>query len=161
MRTLISNIVGVAFVAAVPATAQASPADTIEVRLRYSEVVCGGYCPNIEIRVTPAGWITSKSLWHHGSTYRWKANGSQVDAFQSILATVRPSGDEQLDKSCHPSDLRGNPRPDDLAVRWIGVGSSASLTSCGGTHPPVRDVVERAIRALGVDLITGKKTPQT
>lgn len=141
---------------AAPAFARGAP-ETIVVRLRFSYVVCAGYCPNVEVWVSPSGQVASRGLSPDAGAYWWQASPKNVEAFRRILAAVRPTDDQELDVSCRPSDSHDDPRPDDLAVRWIDGDSNVSLTSCAYTHMPIRSTVAAALRALGVDLLSGDK----
>jgi hypothetical protein len=140
-----------------PTAARSNPADTIVVRLRHSYLVCAGYCPHIEVWVSPTGQVASRRLSPDGGAYWWKAKRKNLEAFRRILATVRPRGYEQLDETCRPSDRADDPRPDDVAVNWVGVNSNASLTSCSYTHLPIRSTIERALQALDIDLSSAKQ----
>jgi hypothetical protein len=149
--TLLSN--------AVPA--KSAVPETISVRLRASYQVCTGFCPNFTMTVGPSGQVTSRPLWG-GKAHHYTVSGAQLEAFRHTLDALRPTGERELDRSCEPSrtpegtpDPLDKPRPDDLEVRWSGPSSRARLSSCGYTHPSVRQTVESAVKALGANLRDG------
>jgi hypothetical protein len=157
LRTVFRSVVIAAFLlAADPVFARASP-ETIVVRLRFSGIICAGYCPSVEVWASPSGQVASRGLLPGSGAYWWRTSRKNLEAFRRILATVRPADDQILDESCRPGDPYDEPRPDDLAVYWINGDSNVSLTGCPDAHMPIRDAVERALRALGVDLISGNK----
>jgi hypothetical protein len=157
LRTVFGSLfIAALLLAADPVPARVSP-ETIVVRLRFSYFICTGYCPSVEVWVSPSGQVASRGLMPDAGSYWWRARRKNVEAFRRILATVRPAEDEELDHSCHPYDSHDDPHPDDLAVYWINGSSNVSLTSCANTHVPIRSTVERALRALGVDLVSGNK----
>jgi hypothetical protein len=161
LRTVFRSVLVAAFLlAGEPVLARASP-ETIVVHLRFSGgFICTGYCPSVEVWVSPSGQVASRGLLPDRGAYWWRASRKNVEAFRRILATVKPTDDQEsqeLDQSCLKFDPYGSPRPDDLAVYWINGNSNVSLTGCADTHPPIRYTVERALRALGVDLVGGNR----
>lgn len=157
LRTVFRSVfVAASLLATDPVLARVPP-ETIVVRLRFSYFICAGYCPNVEVWVSPSGQVASRGLFPDSGAYWWRASPKNLEAFRHILATVRPTGDQQLDESCRPSDSHDDPRRDDLAVYWLDGDSHVTLTSCANTHMPIRSTVERALRALGVDLVSGNR----
>jgi hypothetical protein len=157
LRKVLRSVLGAIFLlAADPVLARTVP-ETIVVRLRFSYIICAGYCPNVEVWVSPSGQVASRGLFLGSGAYWWRPSRKNVEAFRRILATVKPTDDQQLDEACRPSDSHDDPRPNDLAVYWIDGDSDVSLTSCANTHMLIRSTVERALRALGVDLLSGDK----
>jgi len=135
--------------------------ESIDVRLRHGYPICAGFCPNFTMTVSPSGEVISRSLFD-GTIDRYRVGRRRLAAFRRILETVRPAGDRQLDVSCRrlpkgDPDPLADPRPNDLEVRWSGPTTHARLASCGYSDLSIRAVVERAVTALGANLLDGRK----
>lgn len=156
LRQIVWISIGLMLYAA-PAGARPKQQETINIRVRHGNALCEGSCPSFTIAIDPSGRIISRSLWS-GRIARHKAGPDQLEAFRRILDTLRPTGSRQLDVSCERSRMADgtpldDPRPDDLEIRWSGPSSApARLASCAYTHPSMRQTVEKALEALGIDL---------
>lgn len=155
-----------ALAGAAPAGARERVDETIVIRLRHPHAFCAGFCPDFEMKVGSDGWVVSHSNPDHSDAevHRYQVTMRQLGNFRRILRSVRPRGDRRLDRTCRPSilpdgttDSFHDPRPDDVEVRWIGTRSEARLTSCAYTNLPSRRAIERAVRALGAELLFGSR----
>jgi hypothetical protein len=118
------------------------------------------------MKVTPDGSVVSHAPEDgpDDTVHRYRVPMRQLDDFRHRLARTRPRGVRQMDKTCKQAtrsdgspDELNDPRPDDVAVRWIGTRSEARLTSCASTHMRTRRAIERAVSALGAELLFGSR----
>jgi hypothetical protein len=149
---------------AAPAASAPQGDEVIFVRLRHNYAVCAGFCPHFDMTVSPDGRVVSRAPpgTPRTAVYRYRVSTRKLANFRHILRPLRPRGVRRLDTVCAQAklpdgsaDALSDPRPDDVTVRWISKRSEASLTSCGYTHPRIRRVIERAVLALGAELLFG------
>lgn len=167
MFRLLAGAIAVAFAMAVAAPAAGKARDDVIVaRMRHPYAFCAGSCPHFEMKVAPDGSVVSHDPDGDpdGTTYRYRVSTRQLERFRHRLARLRPRGLRQMDKRCEQATLSdgsadplSDPRPDDVEVRWIGPRSEARVTSCVDTHRRTRRSIERAVRGLGAELLTGNR----
>jgi hypothetical protein len=117
------------------------------------------------MKVGPDGWVVSRTLFEDsGEIYRYRVSTRELAEFRRILRAERPSGFQRLDQVCRRATLPDgavdelhDPRPDDVEVRWIGGPSKVALTSCAYTHQRTLRTIQRAVRALGAELLFGSR----
>jgi len=100
--------------------------------------------------------VPAKSAVPETISVRLRASYQVCTGFcPNFTMTVGPSGQVTSRPPEGTPDPLDKPRPDDLEVRWSGPLSRARLSSCGYTHPSVRQTVESAVKALGANLRDG------
>ncbi len=142
--------------------------DRISLRLRHSYPVCGGVCPNFEIRVSANGDVETLDLplgrkSNPSAIVSFHVGRDAVEGFRRIARRAMAEGLRAPAAKCEKAmaddgmaDPLDDPWPDDIEMIFDGPDGLERMTACGSNWR-VRSIVQDALLALGVDAGRGRK----